>query len=241
MNGASGRAGQDDKIRPWLAIFIVSLSIIGIAAASLVAIALATDMDRPEMARLVFAAVLPLFGTWVGTVLAFYFARENLQAATESTIRLTGRLEPRTPVRQVMIPKGQIVAYTLGAGGDAGATKLSDLYERMKSSGRQRLPILDASGSALYVVHLSSIAAFADSVDADPAHLTQALADLLTHADFKTAIEAIGVVGPDAVIADARAAMRAVERCNDVFVTTDGKRPSPVIGWLTNTDLAGLE
>jgi hypothetical protein len=35
--------------------------------------------------------------------------------------------------------------------------------------------------------------------------------------------------------------MRSVDSCNDVFVTTGGKQDGPVVGWVTNTDLAKLE
>jgi hypothetical protein len=75
--------------------------------------------NRAETSRLVFSSVLPLLGTWVGTVLAFYFARENLAAATESTLRLAG-LETTTPVTNVMIRESEFIAYDLGTGDKAG-------------------------------------------------------------------------------------------------------------------------
>jgi hypothetical protein len=37
------------------------------------------------MTRLVFAAVVPLIGTWVGTLLAYNFSRENFEAASQAT------------------------------------------------------------------------------------------------------------------------------------------------------------
>jgi hypothetical protein len=242
---ARGDVGDGNGLtRHWLAITIVALSIVGIAIASGLAIGFATATDRPDTTRLVFTSVLPLLGTWVGTVLAFYFVRENLQAATESTLRLTARLEPRTPVQQVMIPKAQIDSYDLKAGEDPGRVKLSDLSSQMQSAKRHRIPILNETGAVLYVVHDSTIASFADSVNKDPSdpnQFTETMADLLHNDDFRKAVEAIGFVGPDAVLAEARAAMRSVERCNDVFVTTNGRKGDPIIGWLTNTDLAGLE
>src|SRR5829696_2303043 len=80
---------RDAAIRRWLAAGIVGASILGIVVVSIVAISTA-GKTRAETSRLVFSSVLPLPGTWVGTVLAFYFARENLAAATESTLRLAG-------------------------------------------------------------------------------------------------------------------------------------------------------
>jgi hypothetical protein len=65
--------------------------------------------------------------------------------------------------------------------------------------------------------------------------------DLLAKPEFRSQVEAIAYVGPDADLAQARAAMRSVTGCNDVFVTKQGQPSDPVIGWLTNTQLAGLD
>jgi hypothetical protein len=241
-----GRPGADREVstRHRLAVSIVSISVVGILLASGVAIYFATDADRTETTRLVFTSVLPLLGTWVGTVLAFYFARENLQAATDSTIRLARRAEPQTPVTQVMIPTANIDSYNVAAGDDPEAIRLSDLYARMQSKGRHRIPILSPSSSVLYVVHDSTIAGFADTVNKDPAapaQFIETMGDLLRNDTFKKMVTAIGFVGANAVLADVRVAMRSVEGCNDVFVTTGGKAGDPVMGWVTNTDLAKLE
>lgn len=230
-----------ERTRGKLAFAILIVSVSGIFVVSVVAIGFATSSDRPEVTQLVFASVLPLLGTWVGTVLAFYFARENLQVATESSIRLAGRTpEPETPVRDVMIPKAQIISFDLEQGQEPGSVPLSDLHSRMVTASIHRIPILGPSGDALYVVHDSTLTEFAVSVGTDTSVLTQTMADLLQNPDHKIAVEALGFIGPDAALSEARAAMRAVERCNDVFVTTSGKRSDPVIGWVTNTDLAAV-
>src|SRR3954471_18215413 len=102
---------SDVSTRRWLAAAIVGASIVGIVVMSVMAIGFAVK-SRADTSRLVFSSVLPLFGTWVGTVLAFYFARENLAAATtatqsvtESALRLTQRLRPDAPVPEVMIQR----------------------------------------------------------------------------------------------------------------------------------------
>ena len=243
------QSGESGATRHVLALAIVSLSFVGIAVACVLAVVFATPAGRPEATRLVFTSVLPLLGTWVGTVLAFYFARENLQAATESTLRLTRRQEPITPVQQVMIPKNEIESYKLTPGEAVGAVSLSRLYNQMQASDRHRLPILNESDAVLYVVHDSTIARFATSVNkdvnTDPSddsnQFTETINDLLQNDGLRKAIEAIGFVGPNASIADARAAMGSVDGCNDVFVTTNGQNGDPIIGWLTNTDLASLK
>jgi hypothetical protein len=71
--------------------------------------------------------------------------------------------------------------------------------------------------------------------------LNRTIGDMLNVAEYKQLIEAIGFVAERATVADARAVMVSVINCNDVFVTTSGKRDERAIGWLTNTLLAGIQ
>src|SRR5690348_14978704 len=121
----------DVLTRKWLAVGIVGASIFGIVVTSIVAI-IAAGAERAETSRLVFSSVLPLLGTWVGTVLAFYFARENLQAATESTLALVG-LETSTPVTRVMIRESDFVAYDLGANDRPEDIPLAAVRDKMRT------------------------------------------------------------------------------------------------------------
>lgn len=233
---------ENPRTRQKIAGLIIGLSIGGIALASSLSIILADDTSRPEMARLVFASVLPLFGTWVGTVLAFYFARDNLQAATDSTIRLAGLTETSTPVSEVMIPRAQMRTHGLQTGEEPGAVKVADLQNEMASANVRRIPVLTEPGAVAYVIHDSTIAMFADSVGKKPSDLRdETMADLFTVPDLRAQVEAVAYVGANADLGAARAAMRSVKGCNDVFVTKTGQPQESVVGWLTNTQLAGLQ
>ncbi len=233
----------DGQTRGKLANLITAAAIGGITVASALAIGLAdTDMARAEMARLVFASVLPLFGTWVGTVLAFYFAKENLQAATDSTLRLAGRRDPATPVAEVMIPRSKITSHDLLAGADPASVPIAVLRDTMHDKRFRRIPILSSAGAVIYVVHDSTIAKYAEAKQKRLSELsTETMGDLLADAELKAQVEAIGLVAANADLGQARAAMRSLKGCNDVFVTQDGRRDDPVVGWITNTELAGLE
>jgi len=232
---------EDAKTRTTIAFTVVALSVIGIAVVSAVAMIWASDERRPETARLVFSSILPLLGTWVGTVLAFYFARENLEAATTSTLRLSSGLRAETPVTEAMIPRADIIAIELGPGESADDLRLADIAAKM-APGRARVPILNDRDAVVYVVHESTLTKFAASATPPKqvSQLTEKMSDLLNDPDLAAAVKAIAVVGPDANLAAARAAMKAVEHCNDVFVTSRGRRDDPVLGWLTNTDLAAI-
>jgi hypothetical protein len=231
----------DTQTRIWLAIGVVGFSVLGITAFCVVALVSADDTD--QMTERILTAVLPLFGTWVGTVLAFYFARDNFQAATESTLRLQGRSgELGTPVVDVMIKEKDIVALDLAAGQKPEDLALADLRQKMSDQKppSRRLPIRDAAGAVLYVVHDSTLNAFADKTKAVQPQPTM-FGELLADAEYKALVEAIGFVSEKATVADARKEMGSVKDCNDVFVTPTGKREERASGWLTNTLLAGIQ
>jgi hypothetical protein len=243
---ASGKVAEppgpgDVSTRRWLAFGLVGLSVIGVVVIATVAIAEAGN-SRAETSRLVFSSILPLFGTWVGTVLAFYFARENLQAATESTLALTGR-ETATPVTRVMIRESDWIAYDAGTDERVEDIDLPALHAKMREIDppSRRLPIRNPSGAVLYVIHDSTLTAYAESQGQSTPTLDKTLGDLLAVPEFKELVEAIGFVPERATVADARRVMASIKNCNDVFVTTHGKRDERATGWLTNTLLAGVQ
>jgi hypothetical protein len=230
----------ETHFRVALAKHVVLWGITGLFVVSGVTIALAGD-NRTEMVRLVFASMIPLLGTWVGTVLAFYFARDSLQAATESTARLVGRLDPQTPVTQVMVPRAKIIKRVVESEEKAKSVPLAELTSLMRSRKKHRIPLLlDATGAVVYVVHDSTINAHAALHPAAEGEAAPTVGNLLGESESQKMITAIAFVAEAATVAEARAAMAAVDGCNDVFVTTDGRRKDAVLGWLTNTDLAAL-
>jgi hypothetical protein len=245
--GTSGGAGSpttpDASTRKGLAIAVVGISVCGLVLISGLAIGFAGSSNRADTSKLVFTAVLPLLGTWVGTVLAFYFAQGNLEAATQSTLALAGAAETATPVTTVMIPESDFVTYDAGAGVNLNTIKLSDVYTKMRqlTPPARRLPIRDATGAVLYVIHDSTLTAYAESVSERSDSISKTLGDLLAVSEFNQLVSAIGYVPSTATVAEARVRMGAIPYCNDVFVTASGKRDEHATGWLTNTLLAGLQ
>ncbi len=65
------------------------------------------------------------------------------------------------------------------------------------------------------------------------------LKDLLDNHDLGPSIrEGIAFVAKTATLAEAKAAMQARARCQDVFFTEHGSEKEPVQAWITNNDLA---
>lgn len=213
--------------------------------------ALASTKDQ-DMGRQVFSILAPLFGTWVGTILTFYFTRENFKEANEAVTRLVQKVTPeqrlaQTPARDVMMPRASIRIRTLKEGENERDIPLRDLIGFYGKYSR--LLMFNAGDVAKYVIHKSIMDAFLSdnmqkaSAPADAANALDATFGQLL--DYSINEELIGTIAKRfvfvkeaATLADARAAMLSVKGCEDVFVTKTGKADEPVLGWLTNTDIA---
>ncbi|MFB9951320.1 hypothetical protein ACFFP0_20935 [Rhizobium puerariae] len=206
-----------------------------------------------EIGRQIFNVLAPLFGTWVGTILAFYFSRENFKEANDAVSRLVDRVTPeqrlaRTPVRDVMKPRASIKARDLKEGEEEGKIAVRELM-KLVGEGYSRVLIFTPRGVIKYVIHESTLNKFIADRSAPieagaplPAPpLDASLTELLAHRAGSQTIGEIArrfvFVKEEATLADARAAMLAVKGCEDVFVTKSGKQDEPVLGWLTNTDI----
>src|SRR5690242_16592162 len=70
-------------------VLLVSAGTIGsVALIALIGAALNGAVRFSRTTELIFNALLPLLGTWVGTVLAYYFSKQNFESATNSVQRM---------------------------------------------------------------------------------------------------------------------------------------------------------
>lgn len=232
-NGASGSSG-DDGFRHWIALSITAFSILAVSTLGIVAIRKVSD------SMTVLAAILPVIGTWIGTVLAFYFGKDNFETAGRAASALVSQLTPQQrlqskAVTDVWIPKSSMYFEV----GPPANVVLAPARTKLMNAGKgERIPVLDTADKPLLVVHLSTIDKYlADEALKGTTNLTQLkLQDML---DNDPAIKAslatsFGTVGQNATLEDAKTVMDALPECQDVFVTKGGTRTEPVLGWITN-------
>lgn len=237
-----------------LAYWVVILAFVGIFVLGYVVLSWDHSADTTKY---VFAAILPLLGTWVGTVLAHYFQKENLAAATKSisdmakTVGNPGTLASLA-AKDFMIPSGKIITLPPALQGQPdNAIPLRDIVTHLKTNQKDRLPLFaenKGSGAAKCVVHLSNIEKYlADKAVSAAAGLdltTLKLADLILLPDGQLAPmfkSSFSLIKESATLADAKAAMDSMTsapgvagNCYDIFVTATGSASEPVLGWITN-------
>ena len=172
-------------------------------------------------------------------MLAFYFGKESLETATRSVTAIAKATSPddklqTTKITDKMIPKASLFYKSLPASSIVLAATIVDLEKSGKGS---RIPILGPAGEPAYVVHRSIIDKYLSrrATEAAPPPLaTLTLDDLLADPENTRVVTSFGTLKDSATLADAKRLIVADANCQDVFITQDGTKATPVLGWITN-------
>jgi hypothetical protein len=233
---SSGNHSWNAWFREWLATIIVLISVLAVAVLGTIAI----HGDRMQ-AKEILTMILPMIGTWVGTVLAFYFGKEQLEAATRSVTAIARELTPEEKLRSIKVTEKMIprsAAYVVKD--EPGKLNLLDALDSLDKAKRgNRLPILTSDEKPRYVIHRSTIDRFIAKAAAAGKNVEElkrlTLDDLLKDPDFETPLRnTFAMVPESATLADAKHFMESFPSCQDVFITRNGTSNEPVSGWLTN-------
>jgi hypothetical protein len=233
---------QSVGLRDFLALGVTGVSVLGVIALSIVLI----YQSGEQKVDTILAAVLPLLGSWVGTVLAYYFSKDNFEAANRSLSDMVDKMSP--PVEKLksvhvtdkMITKGKIFYKTLV---ETPQTKLVEILQKFNESNEvwSRLPILDEQGCLKYIIHRTVIDKFlVDKLwnpdPSSPKTIDQfTVQDLLGEPKYQKLLETnFAMVGEESTLADVKELMDAMPECKDVFITKTGSQDEPLSGWITN-------
>jgi len=226
---------SEAPLRNRIALWILIASAGAITSLAVVAVAV-----KPDQAQVIFNTTLPVFASWVGTVLAFYFGRESFESANSQVRQLIDKISPEQraaePVVSIM-RKFDVMSHVALPTAEAEARMpLTDL--RVKLVGDvSRLPVVDAARVPKYMIHGSTI----DRYLAGGGKETDTLAAFIAAcAKTGTAFDAgHGFVLASAkdTVQDAKSKLERQASCQDIFITADGKPDQPLIGWVSNVRL----
>ena len=202
-----------------------------------------------EVIRWVFSSILPLLGTWVGTVIAFYFSKENFKAANDATrdlVKLAGGKLSEVKVADVMIKSSEIVDPVKVPDGKLEKVKLKtikDAFSREFKPGKAvtRVLFVNDLGSCIGILHQSTWFEFqviANDLDLDQDLIGDNKKMTLRSkpgTSFEDAVtKSIAFVSVHGTLADAKAAMESKPLSQDVIVTQSGASDEPMMGWISN-------
>jgi hypothetical protein len=230
---------SDGKTREFLAITVSLAALAGVIVLSITIIAVAGN-QRLEASKTVLSTVLPLVGTWIGTVLAFYFTKENFESAQRSVQDIAKQASSQDKLKAVPVQSKMIkLADMFFMSDPINAQTISSALTTLENAKKgDRIPILTSNKAVKYIIHRSIL----DRYLASKASAGGAPLNTLTFADlFKDRSDleqlfarSFATIKPDASLADAQAAMESVKDCEDVFVTSQGGRQDDVVGWITD-------
>ncbi len=231
-----------DSTRTWLALGLPFLSIVLLIIIS--SIYLVQSSDKAAAAKSVFNTTLPLIGTWVGTVLAFYFTSHNFDAAAKHARAMVNQLTSKEKlqliiVQDVMIPIKKATTLTLNKK-ESDIKLKADMIDMLGKDHKERLPILDMDGRVRYIAHRSMIERFImhkiiqERKPAEDISLLS-LQDMLDNDWYREVLTSgFKTLHATSNLAEAKDLIDKVKFCSDVFVTEDGTPGTKALGWVTN-------
>ena len=237
-------------------ILIFSITVIGI----LIWVAYTTIHAIKEdssfnHAKELFNILLPVIGTWMGTLLAFYFSKDNFAAASQQANDWADRISgsganlQQLAIKDVMIRTENARPLLFDNLEKFKEDKLVHLLGIMENSQAERLLILEkGTMKFIFMLYRTTIERFfigwesgeitiPDTPYAPEKKKELTMADMYK-SDYKTFeailnIEAV-FISIGATLDKAKEAMQNNSTCQDVYVTKNGSRDEEVLGWITN-------
>jgi hypothetical protein len=147
------------------------LAVILVGGAAIIAAFYEPQGQRVSSVKDILSILLPVISAWIGTVIAYYFTKENFKSATDSTTKLFRQFTTveeklrSITAREVMIDIDKATKLVMKKDRKESDIKLiKDIIEgkldKDKDSKRNRLPILDYKMCPKYIVHRSTINEF---------------------------------------------------------------------------------
>lgn len=148
-------------------------------------------------------------------------------------------------VETVMIPLNKISTFQINSTQPIDQVPLVDLYTKFKDIVT-RIPVVDEKNLLKYLIHQSILFKFIADKSVESASTaspydinTQHLSDFVNDPAVNEFVEkSLVFVSKATTLGEAKQKMEATKNCQDVFVTETGLPTEPMLGWLTNVDIA---
>lgn len=229
---------SNGKVRSSLARIVLVFSVLAITV-----LAIYTINQDPTEARNIFNIVLPVFASWVGTILAFYYGRENFESANQEVRRMVEQLTPeqlsREPISKHMRPLSSMSYWEIPTGKSDADFTLEEL--RKKFGGNiTRLPVIDGDKKPKYMIHESSLDKYKGAGGQDTDTLEAFIAAQKAKGMEYGFKKGFVVVSEQTALGEAKRKMDQTPPCQDIFVTKEGGEDEPLTGWISDRRMAKL-
>ena len=247
---AKTAAASDAASRTHIAYMFIIGGALMIVAAGITDVAL----DHFQAAT-VFTSVLGVAGTWVSTILVFYFSRENFQVAQASVAKAVDTAKTDSNLSAAMTPIEKLKSLE-ASGDDLDSSILLGTLCAIASSQETPVPIL-ANTIAKYIIHNASLYRFITdrSLDKNPVVLDEKDPNATTLKEMTSYVIKNGpyagktygdvtknflTLSPATTLSVTRANLGSSDGAQDIVVTQSGDRGDKMLWLLTCGDLAQI-
>lgn len=188
----------------------------------------------------VFNTLIPLIASWIGTVLAFYYGRENMEAAADRFLPLGKEALIDVPVKNIMIDLDTMV-FEDDIPNSNNKLILEELRDKYNANRKNRIPFLTKDKLApQYIIQTDVIQRFLDENSNNTNLKSLNVDDLISSEGYKNRFgleepNGFVVVGPKTRVETAIEELNKIDDGKDIFVTEGGKKNGRVLGWITDS------
>jgi hypothetical protein len=228
-----------EMITKIVTIAVVSITIVIALILVIYPLLKGEDLDLDFIGK----SLLPLWGTWIGTVIAFYFGKANFDAATKTYQETIKALSPEEKIAQlfvkdIMIPVDKLQYLILE---EEKENTIKSILALPRFALFNRFAVFEANRILKCIIHRSTFNQFI--VNKLNASIDKTIIDKLTLQDIvdeqspeikNMLSNGFNFININANLLEAKKAMDVMPECLDVFVTETGRSTEPVLGLITN-------
>ena len=244
------KKNDDISNRDRIALCVISISIIAVLAVSITVIW--KSENKEEAAQRVMTATLPLYGTWVGTILAYYFSRNAFEAASSASTRSATLFQQLTNAPSTSSQSDEVLSKIILKSLANGLVfsqnnlrkPLTEVLEEMIAKNRHRMIVVNTEKVYIDLVLRVNIASYLvplvdNKSTSSPPTTIPTLEEYLKWRNSQGELSNPKVVflPQSATLADANVKLKKTIGCRDVIVTTDGGEKSQVVVYITDVDV----
>ena len=188
----------------------------------------------------IFNTVLPVFASWIGTILAYYFGKENFKSANNQVQEMVKSMSVENKEEQkitsIMRAIYAMALYKISSKDKVKNITMGSLEKKFKESRVSRLPIVDKDNHILYMVHESQITKYLVN---ESSKKEDTLEKFIQSINYSIAEDSgFVVVSQKTSLKEAKEKMEKNPSCKDIFITENGTSDEPIIGWISNIRLS---
>ena len=220
---------------------VLAYAILIFSGSAITILALVAIIMKPADTMTILNTVFPVLASWVGTILAFYFGRENFESANKQVREMVEKLTPeqraKSPVTAIMRKISDMEVFEIPQGKGDQDFKIVDLQAKFTKT-ISRLPVVEAGNKPKYMIHQSRIVSHLNDGGNDQETLEVFLTKRKQAGDEFGLDKGFILASENTTIDVVKQKLKDFPSCQDVFVTKDGKPDQSLVGWISNVRLA---